>query len=176
MCKTIYSRNNIWNKRDFLMCGYLQVLIPAMLQDLKENRQGSPSYLGENYTNEKGVVVNDECHKEWDELLERMIFLWRESVEDTCTRRNLYEEEYWKAHDEFEKIYGQFGEKLQTEEELERKRQYGMIRAHFMDEFPIYKDISDKYFAEEKAIEDYRMSCKDEAMDLLKEHFFALWD
>ena len=30
------------------MCGCLQALIPAMLQDLKENRQGSPSYLGEN--------------------------------------------------------------------------------------------------------------------------------
>ena len=215
MCKKISSRNNIWNKEDFLMCGlgekskfvarlkhiikcikwskqriirgyaecdkwdmcgYLQVLIPMMLQDMKEKRLGSPSYLGRNYTNEKGVLVNDECHKEWDEILERMIFLWRESVEDTCIRKNPYEEEYLKAYDEFKKMYGQFGEKLQTEREREEKRKSGKMRVHFMDELPIYKDISDKYFAEEKAIEDYRMSCKDEAMDLLKEHFFALWD
>lgn len=215
MCKKISSRNNIWNKKDFLMCGlgkkskliavikhiikcikwskqriirgyaecdkwdmcdYLQVLIPTMLQDMKEKRTGSLAYLGKDYTNENGVVVNDECHKEWDEILERMIFLWRESLEDTCTRKNPYEEEYWKAQDEFEKMYGQFGEKLQTEREREEKRKSGKMRVHFMDELPMYKDISDKYFAEERAIEDYRVNCKDEAMDLLKEHFFALWD
>ena len=215
MCRKISSRNNIWNKEDFLMCGlgekskfiarlkhiikcikwskqriirgyaecdkwdmcgYLQVLIPTMLQDMREKRLGSPTYLGKFYTNEKGIVVNDECHKEWDELLERMIFLWRESLQETCTRRNPYEEEYWKAHDEFEKIYGQLGEKLQTEGEREEKRKSGKMREHFMDELPMYKDISDKYFEEERAIEDYRINCKDEAMDLLKEHFFSLWD
>ena len=99
MCKKISSRNNIWNKKDFLMCGlgkkskliavikhiikcikwskqriirgyaecdkwdmcdYLQVLIPTMLQDMKEKHTGSPSYLGKDYTNENGVVVKAE--------------------------------------------------------------------------------------------------------------------
>lgn len=70
-----YSDSDIWN-----MYGYLQTLLPDMLQNLKDNRHGSPGFLGENYTNAEGVVVNDTCHTEWDKLLERMIFLWKEIV------------------------------------------------------------------------------------------------
>ena len=43
-----YAECDVWN-----MDGYLQRLVPDMLQDLKDNRNGSPSYLGENYTNEE---------------------------------------------------------------------------------------------------------------------------
>ena len=81
MSKNKYYANNIWNVED-----YLQHLIPEMLQDLKDNRQGSPSYLGENYTNEEGIQYFDEYHM---------------------------------ALEEFEKLYGAFGDKLQTEDELE---------------------------------------------------------
>lgn len=45
-----------------------------------------------------------------------------------------------------------------------------------MDELPQYKEISEKYFAEEKRLGEYRNKCKDDAIDLLKEHFYALWD
>lgn len=75
------------------MYTFLQILIPEMLQDMRDNRHGSPSYLGENYTNADGILVNDTCHDEWDKILNYMIFLWRESAEDTCTRKNPYEEE-----------------------------------------------------------------------------------
>lgn len=106
-----------------------------------------------------------------------MIFLWRESNEDLCSKENSYEEEYWMADKEFEEKYGQWGEKLQTKEELEeiRKRGGGRI-LHTMEEVPEYKEIYDKYFDEEQKIEEYRRRCKDEAIDLLKEHFYALWD
>ena len=43
-----------------------------------------------------------------------------------------------------------------------------------MKELPEYKEISDKYFEEDKRLEKYRFSSKDEAMDLLKEYFFDL--
>lgn len=33
-----------------------------------------------------------------------------------------------------------------------------------------------KYFEESHRIDEYRCRCKDEALDLLKEHFYALWD
>lgn len=36
---------DVWN-----MYGYLEELMPAMLQYLKDNRMGSPAMLGENYT------------------------------------------------------------------------------------------------------------------------------
>ncbi len=167
-----YADCDKWNMFDFL-----QTLIPDMLQDMRENRMGSPGYLGENYTNDEGISVNDMCHEEWNKILDRMIFLWRESKEDTCTQKNPYEEEYDKASREFHEKYGIFGEKLQTEAELEENRKRGGGGTiHFMDELPEYEEISECYFAERKRLEAYRSKCKDEALDLLKEHFYALWD
>ena len=167
-----YSDYDKWT-----MYSFLQKLIPEMLQDMRDNRHGSPSYLGQNYTNDKGILVNDTCHDEWDKLLDHMIFLWRESDEDTCTRKNSYEEEYDRASAEFREKYGLLGEKLQTEEELEENRiRGGGCTMHFMSELAEYKEISDKYNAEELELDTYRLGCKNEAMDLLKEHFYALWD
>ena len=53
---------------------------------------GSPAYLGQNYTNEEGILVNDTCHEEWDKILDQMIFLWREIDENTCSQKNPYDE------------------------------------------------------------------------------------
>ena len=106
-----------------------------------------------------------------------MIFLWKETDEDTCSKRNSYEDEYMKAFGEFTDKYGLLGEKLQTEEELEENRKRGGGgTVHFMHELPEYKEISDKYHEEERNLEQYRNECKDEAMDMLKQYFFALWD
>jgi hypothetical protein len=156
------------------MFEYMQYLIIGMLQDLRESRWGSPGYLGENFINEKGILVNKTCHEEWNKILDHMIFLWRELGEDTCTRKNLYEAEYLKAYEVFVEKYGFGGEKLRTDEELEKDRKMGCRTLHFMRELPEYKDIYDKYYEEERKIEEYRMKCKDEAIDLLKEYFFDL--
>ena len=78
----------------------------------RDNRHGSPGYLGENYKNKDGILVNDTCHEEWDKILDRMIFLWRELDENTCTKKNPYEDEYMKASEEFDNKYGLLGEKL----------------------------------------------------------------
>lgn len=45
-----------------------------------------------------------------------------------------------------------------------------------IDELPEYKEISDKYCEEEKRLEEYRRKCKDEAIDMLKQYFYDLWD
>ena len=88
-----------------------------------------------------------------------------------------YEAEYDKASDEFYKKYGYFGFKLQTEEELEaNKKRGGGGTVHFMDELPEYKEIHDLHRAEERKLEEYREQCKNEALDMLKEYFFSLWD
>jgi len=167
-----YADCDIWN-----MFNYLQNLMPEMLQTLKDTRNASPGYLGENYTNDEGILVNDTCHKEWDDILDQMIFLWKESNEETCTRENPYEEEHTKAFREFHDKYGFLGEKLQTEEELEENRKRGGGgTVHFMGELPEYKEIDEKYSEEQRIIADYREDCKNKAIDLLKEHFFALWD
>ena len=109
---------DVWN-----MYGYLEELMPAMLQYLKDNRMGSPAMLGENYTDKNGFMQNDTCHKEWDKILDRMIFLWGELDEEKCTKKNPYDEAYTKAMNEFTDKYGFFGEKLETEEEDVYKRQ-----------------------------------------------------
>lgn len=156
---------------------YLQRLMPEMLQHLKDTRHGSPSFLGENYTNEKGYLVNDTCHAEWDKILDQMIFLWRESLEETCLKKNPYEDEYMRAFSEFEERYGMLGEKLQTKEEQEEnKKRGGGGTMHFMDELPEYRDIHDKHRAEDEKLEKYREECKDKAIYMLKEYFYALWD
>ena len=96
-----------------------------MLQTLKDTRTGSPGYLGENYTNENGILVNDTCHEEWNCILDKMIFLWREAEKDTCSQKNPFDEAHSKAMDEFTERFGLFGNKLQTEKELEENRKRG---------------------------------------------------
>ena len=166
-----YSDSDVWNLYD-----HLQKLIPDMLQHLKDNRMGSPGFLGENYYDEKGILVNDTCHAEWDKILDKMIFLWRETDEDTCSKKNPYEEEYMNAFTEFDEKYGLFGEGLQTDEEREESKRSGSSRVHFMNELPEYKEISEKHREEDERLDKYRNNCKDEALDMLKEYFFALWD
>lgn len=65
-----YADCDIWS-----MYSYLQRIIPDMLQTFKDTRMGSPSYLGKNYADEDGIIVNDTCHEEWDKILDHMIFL-----------------------------------------------------------------------------------------------------
>lgn len=109
-----YCDCDVWE-----MFSFLQTLIPDMLQTLKDTRTGSPGYLGENYTNENGILVNDTCHEEWNCILDKMIFLWREAEKDTCSQKNPFDEAHSKAMDEFTERFGLFGNKLQTEKELE---------------------------------------------------------
>lgn len=162
---------DVWN-----MYSYLEELMPTMLQHLKDNRMGSPAMLGENYTDENGILQNDSCHEEWDKVLDRMIFLWRELDEETCSEKNKYEKEYAKALDEFGKKYGFFGEGLETEEEKEKAKKTGSRRMHFMREMPEYEKISRLHMEEERRLEKYREKCKDEVFDMMKKYFFALWD
>jgi len=167
-----YADCDVWSIYDFL-----QMLMPEMLQDLKDRRHGSPAFLGEIYTNEEGYLVNDTCHEEWDKILDRMIFLWREIYEDTCSKKNPYEDEYMKAFSEFCDKYGFLGQKLQTPEELENNKiRGGGGTMHSMDELPEYKEIYTKHYEEDKKLEEYRSECKDKAIDMLKEYFFCLWD
>ncbi len=82
-----------------------------------------------------------------------------------------------KAFEEFTDEYGVLGEKLQTPEELEANRKRGGGgTVHFMREIPEYTEIAEKHREEDLKLEQYRNECKDEVMNLMREHFFALWD
>lgn len=166
-----FAECDVWD-----MDVFLQRLIPEMLQTLRETHHGAPAYLGEIYTNEDGIIVNDSCHEEWDGILDKMIFLWRESYEETCSRKNPYDEEYYAASEKFYSKCGFFGDKESTDEEGGKDDDSCGRKVHFMDELPEYKEISAKHKQESEKLDKYRSACKDEAIDMLKEHFSSLWD
>lgn len=151
-------------------------VVPSMLEQYKHTRHGSPGVLGENYTNEQGILVNDTCHGEWDEILARIIFLFHEADETTCQRKNPYEDEHRRVYDEFDEKYGFFGERLETPEEKAKNEKTGAHTAHFPSELPEYADIEEKYSEEEEKLRNYREQCKDEAFKLFSQWFFHLWD
>ena len=150
--------------------------VPAMLEQYKKTRHGSPGILGENYENEDGILVNDTCHREWDTILDRMIFLFREADESSCQKKNPYEDGHMKMLEEFAQKYGHFGEMLETAEEKEERTKTGAHVVHFPSEIPEYVDVDERYYAEEKKLEEYRNQCKEEAFQLFSEWFFHLWD
>lgn len=146
--------------------GWFLGLMPVMLQRYKEIRHGSPGCLGENYTDTDGIVKNDTCHVEWDKILDEMIFLFRETTEETCSRKNPYDDEHTQRFCEFKDRFGMLGEGLQTEEERIECERTGNITAHFMPELPEYQEIDEKYTAAEKDLKEYREQCRIKAMEL----------
>lgn len=130
--------------------------VPPMLELYRQTRHGRPGILGENYQNQDGILVNDTCHAEWDAILERMIFLFREADEYSCQRKNPYEDAYMRMYEEFDREYGWFGEKLETPEEKAERMRTGAYVIHFPSEVPEYAGIDEMYKAEEKKLEAYR--------------------
>ena len=102
---------------------------------------------------------NDECHAEWDKILDKMIFLFREMNEEMCQKKNTYQKKHEGVLQEFEAKYGIFGQKL----EEEKKNKHSRV-LHFPSEIPDYKDIEDKYYEE------------NEALELFSKWFYSLWD
>ena len=53
-------------------------------------------------TQEQKDKISKDCVKQWDETLDKMIFLFREAHEDTCTKINSFDEQYDKMNENFE--------------------------------------------------------------------------
>jgi len=161
-----YCNKDLWNIDYWFMS-----LMPDMLQQFKNTRHGSPGILGKDYTNDDGILCNDECHAEWDKILEQMIFLFREMNEEACQKKNPYEAEHDRVYCEFEEKYGSFGERIERTGDKEPYR-----RLYFPNELPEYKEIEKKYFDAEKELSEYRERCKNQAFELFSKWFYALWD
>ena len=105
-----------------------------------------------------------------------MEFLFREANEDTCRKKNPYEEEYNLAQETFEAKYGMFGEKLKTEEEIAREMREHKHRLYMMYDVPEYAEISKKWLAAEGELREYRDRCLKQGMVLMTKYFRNLWD
>ena len=151
-------------------------LMPAMLQEFKDNLHGCP--VSEDSLSHSLLPDGDysDDMKKWKNTLDQMIFLLKEANEDTCSRRNPYEEEYDRICDEFYKKYGAYGEELMTEEQRKAAEQNYGRRMHFPRDVKKYRSLTDKYMKEEYDIGQYRKDCKDEFFRLFSRWFYALWD
>lgn len=133
--------------------------LPDMLEEIKKNYTGYPDELTE---------------QEWNEILSRLIFLLREANGDTCTKINPYKAEYSRISDEFRKKYGEWGEKLLTDEEKAEAKKNGSSRIYLPSDMPEYKEICEQYSEEERKLSAYREQCKNEALELFSKWFYRL--
>ena len=164
--------------------------LPDMLESIKNNRVGFPSVLLEEGMEHYGLKSMDEYNaaseelrdkiddygnEKWGEILSEMIFLLQEANEDTCSKANPYEEEYHRVSEEFRKKYGEWGEKLLTEEEKVKAKKSGSHPIYLPSHLPEYKEISNLYFNKERKISEYQAQCKDKALEMFSKWFYSLW-
>ncbi len=188
-----------WSVKDtWSVYSWFSQIMPQMLEYLKENHLGFPGILIEEYLEAHGSElnmtygeyniwpddkesegyklrekINETCARRWSEILDRMIFLLRETDDCTCTVKNPYEEEYGRIREEFTKKYGFFGEKLLKPEDVSPD---GATRYYSPSDLPEYKDTAELYYKECAKIDEYRDRCKTEAIDLFNKWFWDLWD
>ena len=164
--------------------------LPDMLESIKNNRVSFPSVLLEEGMEHYGLKSMDEYNaaseelrdkvdaygnEKWGEILSEMLFLLREANEDTCSKANPYEEEYHRVSEDFCKKYGEWGEKLLTEEEKETAKKSGSHPIYLPSHLPEYKEIIELYLEEERKISDYQAQCKDKAIEMFSKWFYSLW-
>lgn len=173
-CKYSYQRitKGYCDKDSWNVNYYLEELIPAILKELSDNHHGSPILLDNDIPCDNSGNTPTNLDDVWTGALEKMIFLWNESKDETCTQVNPYNEEYERCREEFNQKYGLYGEKLRTEKEIEE----GSCSMHFMDELPEYQSIYNRWSEANFALKHYKESCRNEAIDLLKKYWTCLWD
>lgn len=169
-----YCERDVWS----IDWWFLNV-VPNMLEDLKDSTHGYPSTpddFSQVFADSDTTEITNEGMRKWKEILSEMVFLFREANEDTCSKKNPYQEEYSKTSKEFKERYGVFGEGLKTDVERAEEKKKGYRRMYMLLDVPEYKEISDMYFAEERKINVYRCKCKDKGMALFITWFWNLWD
>ena len=169
-----FADSDVWNMYDW----FIKMARP-MLQKLRNERSGSPATLGNNYYDEDGLMQNDTCHAEWDEVLDRMIFLLGEMDEDTCSRKNKYQEAWWKSYVEFDKKFDFDEDGLKTSAEKEKEQADSTKHMNSPEDEPNREDIhklKSQWYDEELKLGEYRNQCKNEFFTLFSKYFWDLWD
>ena len=181
--ESLWERISIWKEdiiciRQRLRYGYCYrdvwsidwwfvTVVPNMVHDLRINSHGYPEYF---------TGTEEENVRKWNRILKRMEFLFREANEETCRRKNPYQDAHDEAMAAFTRQYGMFGEKLKTKEEKEQEKKKGFSRMYTMSDVPEYKEISDQWLAAENELTTYRDRCMKEGMKLFARYFWNLWD
>ncbi len=163
--------------------------LPDMCEAINKKRCGYPSVLFDEAMEHYGLKSMDEYNnaseeirdkvddygdKKWGEILSRLTFLLREANEDTCSKVNPYDEEYNSMLKEFRAKYGEWGEKLLTDEEKAEAKKTGSQPVYLPHQMPEYKEICELHSEEERKLNAYREHCKNEALELFSKWFYSL--
>ena len=125
-----YSDNDAWSIRDWFL-----LIMPKVLDTMRANLHGSPY----------GITF-----EEWQNILERMSYCFKEAYEETCSQTNEYEDMFDITFEENEN--GTYSSKISNEE--------------------IYKLWSKR----QEAISAYQTKMLHEGLALFKKYFWDLWD
>lgn len=167
-------------------------IIPKMLRDYKKSMQAYPELFTEEwfennkeecekygydidafYCNtrfdEDAERLSKEINKynlrKWEETLDKMIFLFEESNEETCSRKNPYEEEW------HEQLSTGIPDYLFKKKELKKRKKNPPPPR---DE-EAFDKIQALYFEEYKKLEEYRNQCEKEAIEMFAKYLHHLW-
>lgn len=156
-----FSDNDAWDLDSWFMH-----IIPEMIKYVKDNGMGYPGIVINDFIEIKNITdkeyifglvhhcgiddkLLDECDKwcnnRWQEILGKMIFLFYECDDDTCTYHNKYDEVYLEQR---------------SESKSENKE---------------YKDLKKLWNEEESKIDKYKENCKREALELFVKYLDCLW-
>lgn len=112
----------------------------------------------------------------WQLILRRIAWCLEQTNDEITDIENEYYEEYnrqsWGEEPEKES-FKEWWNRHFVVEETDKK---GNPKLWRMVERKADEELERKYFDREKEISQYRDDCKNEAFDLLKEYFWALWD
>ena len=153
-------------------------VVPNMLQDLRETAHGFPSEIGDmvGYDDQNiDQTKEQEAVDKWDSILAEIIFYLREANEETCQKKNPFEEQYHADWREFDAKYAG-GEKLKTAEEKAEEKKKGLYRMYMPSDLPEYRETADKFIEEERRLNAYRDECKNKGLELFSKWFWNLWD
>ena len=157
-----YSFRDVWSIDYWFMD-----ILPNMLTDHKKNKRGCPAQFvksDDEQDFEKGM--ND-----WQNVLDRMIFCFREMNDDTCSMKNEFEEEYRRQRNkpnEGKPFKDWF---VPSERKDENGKQlYELITGE------VEPELEEKYRNKTLEIQEYREKMKNEGFELFSKYFWNLWD
>lgn len=110
-----FCDSDVWSI-DFWFCNTISPMLKQLAKTMhgfhRLDEKGDFISPSGNLTDEE----NEMYAKRWKDAILHLAFLADEMDEDKCSMKNPYEKEWHRVSRAFEKKYGTFGEKLQTDE------------------------------------------------------------
>jgi len=176
-----FSDSDCWG-----MCYWLTEVFPEMILHLRDMKNGAPETdypefdtlpieWKETELNKYKVLMEEKGYEydensiftKWYIILTRIAYCLKESGETTDIE-NEYEEEYNKA------LWGE--DECKTKDEFFEKYFVKQDNGYLLKTNTVDAELQQNYFNKEMEISKYKISMKDEALDLIKNYFYDLWD